>query len=76
MHLWRSRSVPAWDLPKSAGEGLEGKTGLGPLAAWLAGAVEGAEAGVDGSLVGFWAELVEGADGWGVGAVFAVWLLV
>lgn len=40
------------DLPLDTSEGLEAEAPLVPLAARLAGAIEGPEAGVDGTLVG------------------------
>lgn len=39
------------NLPFDASKGLEAKAALVPLATWLAGAVEGTQAGVDGTLI-------------------------
>lgn len=64
------RSSPPVDLPLHAGEGLELEGTFGPLPAGLPGAVEGAQAGVDGTLVSLGAESVGGGS-WLDGAVVA-----
>ena len=71
LNLWRC--LPTWDLPDRTGKGFECERAFGPFATWCTGAVEGAEAGVDGAFVGFWAAL-EGGFGWEVlgGAVFTI----
>lgn len=56
------RCSPAGNLPDDTGEALEGEVALGPFTARLARAVEGAEAGVDSTLVGLGAELVGGTE--------------
>lgn len=53
-----SWSRPAWQRPDLACEALESECLLLPLATGLARAVESAKASVDGTLVGFGAELV------------------
>lgn len=70
-NLWRC--LPTWDLPDCTGKGFQCERAFGPFATWCAGAVEGAEAGVDGAFVGFWATL-EGGFGWEVigGAVLTI----
>lgn len=76
------RRRPPWNVPDDAREALERKGPLGPLAARLARAVERAQPGVDGALVGFGTELVRreagAAAGGGAvdGAVFSVGGLV
>lgn len=42
---------PSRDLPVDAGKGLELEATLGPLSTWLAGAVEGTQAGIDSTLI-------------------------
>lgn len=58
------------DLPLDAGEGLEPEASLGPLAARLAGAVEGTQAGIDSALVRLGAEAMGIAAGGLESAVF------
>jgi hypothetical protein len=58
--LFRLRRVPARQAPDHAGKALELKALALPLAAWRAGAVERAQAGVDGALVGLGPEFVAG----------------
>lgn len=69
--LGLGRRRPPVDLPVHAGEGLELEAALGPLAAGLAAAVEGAQAGVDSALVRLGAQSVGGGSGL-EGAVIAV----
>lgn len=61
--LGLGRRRPPVDLPVHPREGLELEAALGPLAAGLAAAVEGAQAGVDSALVRLGAQSVGGGSG-------------
>ena len=52
---WRG---PPRNFPLDAGEGLELEAALGPLPTWLAGAIEGTQASIDGALVRLGSESV------------------